>query len=492
MLNCAGPDPRAHLALPKAWAPRASPARGHGLTDPPGPTPPRPAQSRRARTLLLVLVALSFVTAGLGVLTAAFVPAPAVGASLTAADGAAPTLVLFHGEGCPHCAAERDWLEALSAEYPALTIEQYEVWNDEGNRALLDGYATDLGFEPAGVPVTIVGDQVWIGFSAPIAAEIEASVAAALAANSPASAGPSAQPTAPPQPGEPTAGNAPSVEVPLLGTVDLGGSSLLLSTLLIGFADGINPCSLWVLAVLLAIVLHSGSRGHVAMVGATFLAVTAGMYGLYIVGMYSALDYAGQLGWIRAGVAVVALAFGILQLKDGLAPGVGPSLSISPSRRPRLYRAMRGVARPDRSLTATLAGTAALAVGVSLLETPCTAGLPLLWTSMLADQSVLIATAIALFAVYMTVFLIDELILFGAAVITMRARHIQPDEGRVLKIVSGSLLVTLAVVMLVAPEAMTGIRSSLMVFAAAGILALVFWAVARARPASTHRQRRTH
>ena len=153
------------------------------------------------------------------------------------------------------------------------------------------------------------------------------------------------------QPDEPPASTGPSVELPLLGTVDLGGSSLLVSTLLIGFADGINPCSLWVLAVLLAIVLHSGSRGRVALVGSTFLIVTAGMYGLYIVGMYSALDYAGQLGWIRAGVAVVALAFGVLQLKDGLTPGVGPSLSISPSRRPRIYRAMRGVARPDRGLT---------------------------------------------------------------------------------------------------------------------------------------------
>jgi glutaredoxin len=441
------------------------------------------------------LVLLGLLTLALVVLPTPLGASRAVALPVAAADDTAPSLLLFHGEGCPHCAAERAWLEDVSAAYPQLRIEQYEVWNDEANRALLDRYATELGFEPAGVPVTIVGEQVWIGFSEPIAAEIEARLAAVLAVDPPPSSGPSAPPTAtgPPQPGEPTPSTGPSVEMPLVGTVDLGGSSLLVSTLLIGFADGINPCSLWVLAVLLAIVLHSGSRGHVAMVGSTFLLVTAGMYGLYIVGMYSALDYAGNLGWIRAGVAVVALAFGVLQLKDGLAPGVGPSLSISPSRRPRIYRAMRAVARPDRSLTATLAGTAALAVGVSLLETPCTAGLPLLWTSMLADQAVPTATAVALFGVYMTVFLIDELILFGAAVITMRARHLQPEEGRALKIVSGSLLVTLAVVMLVAPEAMVGLGSSLLVFAAAGMLALVVWAGARARPPaprpSQHRTR---
>ena len=48
--------------------------------------------------------------------------------------------------------------------------------------------------------------------------------------------------------------------------------------------DGVNPCSLWVLTMLLALVLHSGSRRRVMAVGGTFLLVTSLMYGLYIVG----------------------------------------------------------------------------------------------------------------------------------------------------------------------------------------------------------------
>ena len=73
-------------------------------------------------------------------------------------------------------------------------------------------YATELGFEPTGVPVTIVGDRVWIGFSQPIAGEIEATVAAALAADPTTSTTPSAPPTSnePPQPGEGEAQPAPA------------------------------------------------------------------------------------------------------------------------------------------------------------------------------------------------------------------------------------------------------------------------------------------
>ncbi len=227
--------------------------------------------------LAILLAVLAFVLVA-AVLT---IPAGPVLGSPAVAGESSPTLVLFHGEGCPHCAAERAWLQELAIEYPDLRIEQYEVWNDEANREVLRQYAAALGFQPSGVPVTIVADQVWIGFSDTVAAEIESAVAAASAGSG-----------APSQIEPPPAG---TIDVPLLGTVTLAGSSLVLSTALIGFADGINPCSLWVLAVLLAIVLHSGSRGRVLLVGSTFLLVTAAMYGLFIAGMYSALDYVSGL-----------------------------------------------------------------------------------------------------------------------------------------------------------------------------------------------------
>lgn len=354
----------------------------------------------------------------------------------------------------------RPFLEDLKDSDPGLTIAEYEVWYDEENRALLAEYERELGFTAQGVPVTIVADQVWIGFSASIAAQIEAALPTAEAAT-----------------GGPV--QEASLQVPLLGSVSLAGSSLVASTLIIGFVDGVNPCSLWVLSVLLAIVLHSGSRRRVMLVGATFLTITAAMYGLYIIGFYSALDYAGQLVVVRVVVAAIAFVFGGLQLLDGLAPGLAPSLAISAGSKPGLYRRMRRLAATDRSLPAVLGGTAALAVGVSLLETPCTAGLPLMWTTLLADQGVSRPEAVALFGLYMAVFLIDELLLFAAAVVTMRAAKVQERHGRALKILAGSVLVTLALAMLLAPEAMTSLIGTLIVFMVAVLVALALWWLAQ-------------
>jgi uncharacterized membrane protein len=135
---------------------------------------------------------------------------------------------------------------------------------------------------------------------------------------------------------------------------------------------------------------------------------------------------------------------------------------------------MRALGAHDRSLPAVLAGTATLAVGVSLLETPCTAGLPLLWTNMLADRNVPAAGAVLLFVVYLTVFLVDELIIFGAAVVTLRATRLQEHHGRVLQLASGTLMLTLAATMIVAPRSLESLTGTLAVFVVAiGIVALV-------------------
>ncbi len=399
-------------------------------------------------------------------------PGPA--AAATAEETAQPvTLVLFHGDGCPHCADEREFLEGLAKRHPDLVIEQYEVWYDAANRAKLEQTAERLGFEATGVPVTVIGERVWIGFDDARAEAIEQTVEAALAGDAAAL--------------EP--GTSTTLDAGFLGTIDLGGTSLVVSTLVIGFVDGVNPCSLWVLSVLLAIVLHSGSRGRVLLVGSTFLFVTTAMYALYIVGFYSALDYVGEMVWIRLGLAAIAITFGVLQLKDGLYPGVGPSLSISAERKPGLYKKMRGVASADRGLPAVIAGTVALAVGVSLLETPCTAGLPLLWTGLLTDAGVSTATAAGLFAIYMTVFLLDELIVFGVAVFTLRAAKLQERHGRVLKLIAGSVLLTLGVTMLLAPQAMDTLTGTMVVFGVAALLTLTLWlfAVRPRRPATVRR-----
>lgn len=363
-------------------------------------------------------------------------------------------LIVFHRIGCSFCEAELAFLEGLQERVPSLEVRTYEISTSQENVDRLIATATDLGFEPTGVPVTILGERVWIGFTEQTGREIEAAVAAA-------------------GDGEPAPTKTPAllVDVPLLGEVDLGDRSLVLSTLTIGFVDGVNPCSLWVLMMLLALVLRSGSRSRVALVGGVFLTVTALLYGLYMVGFYHAISWMGATSWIRVVVALVVVTLGALQLLDAVRPGLAPSLSIDPDRRPGLFRRMRSLASGDAALPGVVGGTAALAVGVSLLETPCTAGLPVLWTDLVADRGVAGLGFVLLLAVYLLVFLIDELLVFGAAVLTMRAAKLQERHGRSLKLVSGVAMVTLALAMLLRPSLLESMGGALLLVAAVVVIA---------------------
>src|SRR5690606_1499228 len=126
-----------------------------------------------------------------------------------------------------------------------------EVWYDPVNQALMVERARAVGARPDAVPLTIVGDQAWVCYSGPIGARIEAAILAQGAAT----------------PAPTSAGEETVVDVPFVGDVDVQGRSLLVATALIAVVDGVNPCSLWVLTMLLALVLHTGSRRRVVAIG---------------------------------------------------------------------------------------------------------------------------------------------------------------------------------------------------------------------------------
>ncbi|HAP76925.1 MAG TPA: hypothetical protein DCR14_12665 [Acidimicrobiaceae bacterium] len=390
-------------------------------------------------------------------------------------------LVVFHRDGCPHCADALRWMEGLQSSYPDLRISRYEISTSATNRDLFVAMSAAHGFEPTAVPTIFLDDLYWVGFGPQVADQIERAIATRFAGL------------------QPVQEDRTEVEVPFIGSVDVGNSSLVVSTLIIGFADGLNPCSFWVLSVLFALVLRSGSRRRVLAVGFTFLTVTSALYGLYMFGAYSALDYADRMTWVRAAIALVALTFGVLHVKEYVTHA-GPSVTISDRRKPGMYRSMRALADPTRSLPAVLAGTVVLATGVSLAETPCTAGLPLLWTSMLSDAGVNGLGTAALFVLYLTVFLIDEMAVFGIAVLSMRAIKLQEHHAKGLQLLSGTLMIALALAMLFAPDLMTSLGGVAIVFGATAVVVTAvlvserWWRTSRraqARTAATARAKKT-
>jgi len=434
--------------------------------------------------------------------------------------GEQTTIYFFWGDGCPHCAAAKPFLARLTQKYPGVQVRDFEVWNNAANREPLIKMAAKFGFEPTGVPTIFIGGRYWVGFSEePIGRELEAYVASCARSGcpdagagvlSPAAAAltgppvptlapptvvpvgsaaqkPGVQPTAAPAVAQASVGSpsaAPlaknsTLSLPLIGSVDLATQSLALSTALIAFVDGFNPCSLWVLSVLLALTLHTGSRKKVLIIGLVFLTVTSLVYMMFITGLFTMFTIVSFAGWIRLLVAVVALFFAAVNIKDYFWYKEGISFTIADEKKPGLYRSMRRVLNAGDSMPALIGATIVMSAGASLVEFSCTAGFPVLWTNLLVSQGVTALTFVALLALYMLIYQIDELAIFLVAVFSMRASRIEEKHGRILKLIGGMLMLTLAAVMLTNPSLMNQVSTSLLVFAVAFAAALLVLLVHR-------------
>lgn len=445
-------------------------------------------------SLALRSVRISFLLAVFVLVALLFSVQPA--AATPAGQQMNPVVVYFFwGDGCPHCAAAKPFLAELKQRFPSMVIRDYEVWNHPENQAPFIQMAAKYGFEPSGVPTIFIGDQYWEGFAEGYTdLALEAAVAQCVVAGCvDAGAGViaplptatsvialapvvQAAPDATPVTGAAAAATvaqagmipaSTTLNLPWLGAVDLAAQSLLLSTALIAFVDGFNPCSVWVLTMLLALTLHTGSRRKVFVIGMVFIMVTALVYVAFIAGLFTMFTVLNFAVWIQIVVALVALFFAAVNIKDYFWYKEGFSLTIAEEQKPGLYRSMRRVLNAGDSLPALIGATIVMAAGVSLVEFSCTAGFPMLWTNLLVAQGVTALTFIALLVVYMVIYQLDEIAIFTVAVVTLRSSKLEEKHGRILKLISGVLMLTLAMVMLFNPSLMNNLGSALLIFGVA-------------------------
>jgi thiol-disulfide isomerase/thioredoxin len=424
------------------------------------------AAPRRLRRRLLVLIA--------GLLALLAVGLPARGEDPV-------TLLYFGADGCPYCAQMEVFLDDLEDRFgDDLIIERHEVSDDPAARDRWVEEVAARGQEARGVPTAILDDMVWVGFDASIGARVEAAAAAGIEAR--------AAPSGPPS-GEVSSDDA-VVDVPFLGEVDVASRSAIAATALIAFIDGFNPCSLWVLAVLLAMVLNAGAtRGRIALIGGVFLTVTGLVYGAFIAGVFTVMGFIEYLGAIRIGVAAIALFVGAVNVKDYFAYKKGLSFTIPDRFKPRIYRGGRAIRGADRPLAAMVGTTVAMAVGISLVELPCTAGFPVIWSGIMHTQGIDGANFAGLLGLYLLIYVGLEVVLFVAVLVTLEIGRFEEHYGRMLKLLGGMVMLALGGVLLFAPELMEDLAGATLVIVGAVVLAALIDLATRRRRARLQSQR---
>jgi glutaredoxin len=82
-------------------------------------------------------------------------------------------IYFFWGEGCPHCATQKEAMEKWSQEYSDIDIKLYETWSNNSNTEILESLAANYGTQVKGVPMTFIGDEYWVGYNENLETEMK-------------------------------------------------------------------------------------------------------------------------------------------------------------------------------------------------------------------------------------------------------------------------------------------------------------------------------
>lgn len=356
-----------------------------------------------------------------------------------------PALEIFVLDTCPHCAAALMWLEGVRAERPDLDMRLHVVNRDPVARERLVALARERGLTAVGVPAFLIGERLLIGWQG-----AEVTGAQLLAALPPP---PARQPPA-------TASRAPptdAVSAPLLGTISAGRLGLPLFTVALGLIDGFNPCAMWALLLILAILLRLRDRRRMLVIGGTFIAVGGLLYFAFLAAWLEFFLLVGFSRVLQVGLGLVALAIGAVNLKDVVAYGRGLTLGIPQAAKPGIYARIRQVLTAP-TLSIALVAVALLSAVVNLVEVLCTAGLPAVYTHVLGTYDLSRPAYYGYLLLYVGAYVLDDGLMLALATITLTGSRLQERAGRWLKLVSGATMLALGLVLLLRPEWLLGLH----------------------------------
>ena len=359
------------------------------------------------------------------------------------------TVYVFHSESCPHCRAELAFLEELQREDSLLDVSLFEV-SEKESVDLLKEVSSKLGINVTGVPFTVIGETNFVGYSTDdVSGERIKDIVSFYREN-------------PEQyrdivnkknieiniSGEQS---SQKIDVPLLGEIDTGNTSLFFLTFVIGGLDGFNPCAMWVLLFLIGLLIDMKDRMRMWILGLTFIVSSAVVYFLFMAAWLNLLLFLGFIALVRVVIGLVAISGGAWHLSEWWK-GQADTCSLDGNHyKEKTFSKLKDVVENKYFLWA-LVGIVLMAFAVNLVELVCSAGLPALYTQILTMSDLSTASYYFYLLVYIFFFMLDDLIVFTVAVMTLRMVRLSSSYSYWSSLIGGVLMVVLGILLIFWPE----------------------------------------
>ena len=313
----------------------------------------------------------------------------------------------FEQRGCPDCARMKDFLdEHITPKYSEVQIITYSIMSSE-NQQLFGEMMKERGIDDYTilVPTLFIGDNHFQNFFEGDKELIEKALR-----------GEDVQDQIMAVRGEAT------INVPFIGELNISNWSLPILAAIIGTVDGLNVCSIGALILILSLVLSAfKSRKKIFLFGGLFILTTVIVYGVLIfawTALFNAL--AKYIGGINIIIGLAALGGGIYFFKKFIDfYRYGPACEYKSNKYlTKVTKKLQKAFSENEKTTMILLGIIMFAFVVTLVELPCSFGLPMIYAGVLAAEGLTTMGYVFYVSLYLFFYMLIELIIFTAAIIT--------------------------------------------------------------------------
>ena len=347
-------------------------------------------------------------------------------------------IYFFYSSTCPFCHQEEDFLKEMKEKYSQLEIKKYEVSQEEnlqlyqqmGEQYQVPQQALSI----VNIPLTFIGEKYFLGYAGKETTGLEIENQIKLLTGG-------SQGTCLPEE-SPQNINFFGKEIKIPATLSLIGMGSIL-----GLANGINPCTISVLIMLLAYLLAGSSLKQAVRSGIVFAVSVFFFYFLLMLGVYKGFCFfkenlVGYINPLKTALGLILSLVGFWMAKDFffLKEGQKVSFAIPQFAHPIIKKFI---------IRATLPAVILLAFFSSLVELPCSFALPLSYATILAEKNISPYPYFALYNLFfvLPLFIIIAVVGFGFS----RAENVEEWREKFKKnarLIAGILLLLLGIAFL--------------------------------------------
>lgn len=371
-------------------------------------------------------------------------------------------IYLFHSYTCKHCKEEIKLLDELEKEYDNIKVYKYEV-NENENGELLKNISEIMGSKVTGTPYTIIGNKVFSGYDYENSkGRFKGAIEYYSKYGYEDKVGEYISSI--PLPSYEVKDTDPDVDeyindyisykikLPLIGEVKLKNLTLPLVTVVIGLADGFNPCAMWVLLFLISMLIGMKDKKRMWILGSTFLLTSALIYLIFMMSWLNLANLLISVVWVRVIIAVVSLVGGFINLRGYIKHRkVSGCDVVDDKKRNRIITRIKKFTT-EKNFWLAILGVIVLAISVNVVELACSAGLPVMFIEILSLNNLTAIEEIIYIVLYMLFFLLDDFVVFVIAMTTLSLTGVSSKYGNLSKLIGGILMLFIGLLLMFKPE----------------------------------------